>query len=205
MFRPDTYRDACDGLRLGAEKIEEMIDMTENQNKRTVRRPLRVAVIAAAIAAALGVTASAAQLPAVQDIIITLKSTFFVTGTGEDGSFVGVKLPEVSLDGTVLTVDGETVDIAEALAKDGEYTYHKDLGDSSFDVTVKADGSYTVTGYDADDNEVVTYTSEAGTDPADGKYSVTITGEDGRSATQEDGTFTYTVTTDDLPSAEADG
>jgi len=211
MFRPDTYRNACDGLRLGAEKIEEMIDMTENENKRTVRRPLRVAVIAAAMVAALGVTASAAQLPAVQDLIITVKSAFFVSGNNEDGSFVAMKLPEVSLDTeggkTVLTVDGETVDCTDELAKNGEYTYHKDLGDSSFDVVVKADGTYTITGYDANGEQVVNYAAEAWVHPGDPKYSVTITGEDGQIVPQEDGanTSTYTVTADDVSSVEVDG
>ena len=67
MFDPKTYRDLCDRLILDTEKIEEMIVMTENQNKKTTsHRPIRVALIAAALAAALGVTASAAELPAVK-------------------------------------------------------------------------------------------------------------------------------------------
>ncbi len=213
MFDPRSYRDACSRLTLGQDKMEEIIAMTENENKKTSRRPLRVAVIAAAMVAALGITAGAAQLPVVQDFIITVRSALFVTGTNADGSFVGVKLPEVTLDTadgkTILTVDGEAVDVTDALAKDGEYTYHKDLADSSYDVVVKADGTYTVTGYDADGEKVVNYTAETWIDPADGKYSVTITGEDGEPVTQEGGadglTSTYAVTTDDLLSAEVEG
>lgn len=212
MFDPRSYREACDHLTLDHERIEEMIVMTE-QKKQTVRRPIRVAVIAAAMVAAMCVSAGAAQLPAVQDFIVTVRSALFVTGTNEDGSFVGVKLPEVTLDTqdgrTILTVDGEEVDVTDELAMNGEYTCHKDLGDSGFDVAVKADGSYTVTGYDADGNEVINYTADPLDPSADGKYSVTITGEDGAPVTQPDGaqgfTGTYTITTDDAPSTEIDG
>ncbi len=211
MFDRNAYHDACGRLTLGQEKLEEMIEMTENQKKRGVRRPARLALLAAAMAAVMCITAVAAEIPAVQDLIITVKSAFFVTGSSEDGSFVGVKLPEVTMDTedgrTVLTVDREEVDLTDELAKDGEYTYHKDLGDSSFDVVVKDDGTYSIIGYDAEGNKVVSYAAEAGADPTDPSYSVTITGEDGEPVTQEDGMFTstYTVTTDELPSAEADG
>lgn len=37
------------------------------------------------------------------------------------------------------------MDVTDELVKDGEYTYHKDLGDSSFDVEVTANGIYIYT------------------------------------------------------------
>ena len=46
MFDPRSYREACDRMTLDAEKIEEMIAMTENTSKKTVRRPARVALLA---------------------------------------------------------------------------------------------------------------------------------------------------------------
>ena len=104
MFDPRSYREACDRMTLDAEKIEEMIAMTENTSKKTVRRPARVALLAAAVVAALGITASAAELPAVQEFFATI----FVT-VASDGA--GLNLPSVAVEEregrSILLVDGE--------------------------------------------------------------------------------------------------
>ena len=56
MFDPDLYRKTCsEGLKLSEETLEEMIFMTENK-KRGLRRPLRIALTAAALAAVMCVT-----------------------------------------------------------------------------------------------------------------------------------------------------
>ncbi len=106
MFDQKSYCEACDRLTLSTEKTEEMIAMTENMNKKTVRRPVRVALVAAAVAAALGITASAAELPAVKEFFATI----FVT-VAVDGDAAGLNLPNVAMeerDGrSILIIDGE--------------------------------------------------------------------------------------------------
>ena len=110
MFDPRSYHEACDRMTLSAEKIEEMIAMTENTNKKTVRRPARVALLAAALVAALGITASAAELPAVQEFFATI----MVTVTS-DSVAAGLKMPDVAMEEregrSILVVDGEETDV----------------------------------------------------------------------------------------------
>ena len=124
MFDPRSYHEACDRMTLSAEKIEEMIAMTENTSKKTVRRPARVALLAAAVVAALGITASAAELPAVQEFFATI----FVT-VASDGA--GLNLPSVAVEEregrSILLVDGEEI------LKSNYFTYSRVLWERARD------------------------------------------------------------------------
>lgn len=151
MFDREEYRRACSGLTLGREKIEEMIVMTENGNKKRVMRPVRVVLLAAALAAVLGVTALAAN-PAVQEQIkdFFMSFSFVTAGDGSfsmttEGDLAGGSI-SVTVDGdpeggdlfqtanavpemayevrdgrNILTIGGEERDVTEAMAKDGCY------------------------------------------------------------------------------------
>lgn len=169
MFDPKSYREACDRLALDGEKIEEMILMTENQEKKKIaRRPLRAAMLAAAVVTALGITASAADLPAVKEFFATI----FVTVTSDDA---GLNLPSVAVEEregrSILIVDGKETDVTDALAREGGYLYEGD----GFRVEVDENGVAIVTGY-GDDGMTVSYSTE---DPG------------------VQGGMVYTVTTDD--------
>lgn len=203
MFDPRSYRKACDRMTLDAEKIEEMILMTKNQKKRTMgRRPMRVAMLAAAVVAALGITASAAEIPAVKEFFATI----FVTVTSDDAS---LNLPSVAVEEregrSILIVDGEETDVTDALAREGGYLYEGD----GFQVAVDENGVAMVTSY-GDDGTTVSWSTEGGatrdgvvyTVTADDKdesyHNYTIIGEvEGAELPAEaDGMATYEITTD---------
>lgn len=149
------YCEACDRLTLDAGKIEEMIIMTENQEKKAHRFPKRAAPVAAALAAALCVTAAAAEVPAVQKFFTSI----FVTITVKGEEVNGFNIPSVAVeerDGrSILVVNGEETDITEALAKDKEYLYEGD----GFQVAVDENGVAVVTAYGTDGTEI-TYSTE---------------------------------------------
>lgn len=170
MFDPRSYREACDMLALDTEKIEEMITMTENSKKTTVRRPARVAMLAAAMVAALGITASAAELPAVQEFFATV----FVTVTSDAA---GLKLPSVAVEEregrSILIVDGEETDVTDALAREGGYLYEGD----GFQVAVDENGVATVTTY-SDDGMSVSYSTEHEDVQGSTVYKVTTDGDE---------------------------
>lgn len=155
MFDPRAYREACDRVTLDTGKIEEMITMTENQEKRTPRRLARGALVAAAMAAALCVTAAAAELPAVKEFFATV----FVTVSTKGDPALGLKLPNVAVeerDGrTVLVVDEEKIDVTEALTRKGEYLYEGD----GFEVAVDKNGVAVVTSY-GENGMTVTYSTQ---------------------------------------------
>ncbi len=133
MFDPKRYRNACDQLTLDAEKLEEMIAMTEN-TKKPMRRAWKAALIAAACVAALTVTAFAA--PAVQQLF----TTYIVTYRSGAGMETAIAIPPMNLaerDGrTILTVDEEEIDVTDAFATDGQYTFERD----GAAITVSSDG-----------------------------------------------------------------
>ncbi len=149
MFQ-DLYRDTMRELRAPQDKIEEIITMTQNTEKKTgVRRPLRVAAVAAAAVALLTVGVSAAN-PQIGEWIetkitsITQISAFKSQMTLDNGMVVtGYSLPNASVerrDGrAILVVGDDEVDITDALLTDGEYSY--EVRDESGVV-----GTVTVTG-----------------------------------------------------------
>ena len=173
MFDPKIYHNACDRMALDAEKIEEMIFMTENQKeKRPVRRPARMALIAAALAAALGITASAAEIPAVKEFFATI----FVT-VSADGEAAGLNIPDVAMEEragrSILVIDGEETDVTDALAQKGEYLYEGD----GFQVRVDKNGVAVITSY-GENGTTVTWSTEAGSEiKGSAAYTVTTDGQ----------------------------
>lgn len=152
------YQKACDRLTLDTETLEEMIEMVENQKKKVLRRPTRVALVAAALVAALGITASAAELPAVQQFFARV----FVTVNTDDGIFTGLEVPTVAVDKregrTILLLDEEEIDVTDALAKDGEYLYEGE----GFEVRVDADGVAVLTAKSSDGEVILSFSTEPG-------------------------------------------
>ena len=198
MFDRNSYREDCARLTLGQEKIQEMITMTENKKKKFFGHPVRVAVLAAALAACLGLTAFAAS-PAGQEMIQGIFVTFTYTESG-DGSYTlslnGVKgdlgdfgvvnavvFPTMAYeerDGRqILTLDGEELDVTGAMEKDG--FYEQELEGATLRVT--ADGVATITICNEDGEAGMTYTmylNEDGVDHSFGEvsnYSVEIGGD----------------------------
>lgn len=174
MFDPKLYREACDRMVLSAEKMEEMITMTENTSKKTIRHPSRVAMVAAALVAALGITASAAELPAVQEFFASV----FVTVTVADGTFEGLSVPTMAVEKregrTLLILDQEEIDVTDALAKDGEYLYEG----KGYEVRVDADGVAVLTAYDDGGGNILSFSvaPNAGDGPV--TYNVMAEGDE---------------------------
>lgn len=142
MFDTKTYRDACAHLTLGTEKLEELISMTENtNNKKRLSRPAKTALIAAACVAALCVTAFAA--PVIQNLFTTYTVTM---KDGDSSNIVAPVIQTYNEDGhNYLVVDDETIDITEALEKEGTFkTQTKD----GAEVHVNKDGWVSVSSGD---------------------------------------------------------
>ncbi len=175
MFDLKSYRKACDRMTLDAEKIEEMIAMSENMSKKSIRRPARMAAVAAALVAALGITASAAELPAVKEFFATV----FVTVTTNDGKLADMSIPTMAVeerDGrTFLILDEEEIDVTDALNRDGKYV-HKG-GD--YTVEVDESGCARMTVLCGEDGEVMTFTTKPNTKGEAVNYDVITGGENG--------------------------
>ncbi len=166
MFKKSSYCNACAKMTLGADKIEEMIIMTENQEKKARRFPKRAALLAAALAAALAITASAAEIPAVKEFFATM----FITISVNDNVSAGLTIPSVAVEEregrTILVVDGQETDVTDELAQNGEYRFEGD----GFEVVVDENGVGVVTAYGLD-GTVVTYSTELA-DGQDVNYAV---------------------------------
>ena len=59
MFEPNQYRELCSELHVSEEKLQEVIQMSEQKKSKLARRPLRVGLAAAALSALLVVSVSA--------------------------------------------------------------------------------------------------------------------------------------------------
>ena len=81
MFEPNQYRELCSELHVSEEKLEEVIQMTEQEKKRKFHRPMRLGLVAAAVAAMLVVTVSAAN----SEAIMTYLTSFPGEYGGGDG------------------------------------------------------------------------------------------------------------------------
>lgn len=180
MFDPERYREECSELKLSGEKLQEMITMTE-KTKRTVRRPMRVALIAAALVAALGITAGAASSDAVQDFFTTIRFSISDAALDGEGIYSVPEMPEVRVgtrgDRVILTLDGEETDITDTLDKDGSYVYEKETEAGGYEVTVKDDLTWSVTAYTADHETVVTFTSAEDSGEDGVSYSEAMDGD----------------------------
>ena len=183
MFDRNSYREDCARLTLGQEKIQEMITMTENKKKRFGGHPVRTVILAAALAACLGLTAFAAT-PAGQEVIQGIIVTFTYTEMGDNGYILSLKddvvgyvgdmgdlgvvsatvLPTLDYeerDGRqILILDGEELDVTEAMEKDG--FYERELEGAS--LRVAADGTATVTIHNEDGEVGMSYTVYLGED-----------------------------------------
>ena len=229
MFDRNSYREDCARLTLGQGKIQEMITMTENKKRRFGNHPVRVMVLAAALAACLGLTAFAAS-PAGQEVIQGIIVTFTYTEMGDNEytlSVNGVKgnlddfgpvsvtvLPTLSYeerDGRqILILDGEELDVTEAMEKDGFYEQALDRGT----LRVTAGGVATITILAQDGGADMTYTMNLNGDGVDGIFgeadnvSVVVggdaevtgiysfTGEGSFTATDSDGNIVVVETED---------
>ena len=152
MFEPNQYRELCSELHVSEEKLEEVIQMTEQEKKRKFHRPMRLGLVAAAVAAMLVVTVSAANSEAIMTYLTSLRDAA-VAGEAwaawadssvntEEGTG-GLRLPEASLeerDGrTILIVDGVETDVTQALTDQGEYLYECGEGEEQAQVRVYLD------------------------------------------------------------------
>ena len=180
MFDPKAYREACRELTASENKIEEIIAMTENTNRKA-RRPLRTALICAAAVAMTVVSVAAANPEGVEELFFNLGNVVRIdryrsdVTTEEGNTFALLSSPEarvVDRDGrAVLTLNGEDVmDITDALAKDRRYVFEDFSEDTR--VTVTVDGSI----------DQWTIETEIGVVEEDGSYtrfgSTTVTSED---------------------------
>lgn len=192
MFGVREYQKACDRLTLGAETLEEMIEMTENQNKKPMGRPVRVVMVAAALVAALAITAGAAELPIVQQFFATV----FVTVKTDDGILAGLAIPSMAVEEregrTVLLLDEEEIDVTDALAQDGKYLYRGE----GYEVQVDADGVAQLIAYDNNGDVVVTFSTEKGAKDEKVLYNVVAEGDG------EEKVGVYEVTTGESGSVE---
>lgn len=169
MFSQDSYRDACRRLTLDRDKLEEMISVTEEKKKKPMGRAGRVALIAAALTAALAVTAVAANFEELQQLFLT----YTITVNDGDALTTAAVLPTFHLeareDKTFLVVGEDEVDVTEAVEGGEPYTYT--AGDGSWTVTVHTGGQLTATVYDKDGQEVYSFSDKG--DDAIGVYTVT--------------------------------
>lgn len=186
MFDPHQYRNDCARLTLGAEKLEEIITMTQDAKKKTTRRPMKAALIIAACVAALTATAMAA--PAVQQLFTTYTITF-----RNSDSVTAFTLPTLALeerDGrSILTVDDLETDVTDAFAKNGQYELKVD----GANIVVKPDGlvEVTMTGDGADD--IITYSLDLNAQDGDG-LPTSIQVDGGEALTQ---VGIYSISTDE--------
>lgn len=193
MFDPDLYRKTClESLRLSEEKLEEMIVMAENKKHR-LRRPLQIALIAAALVCMMCVTAAAANPEAVQQLWKSFSIS--VLYEGPNTVVVQADIPEVSVERTgervALMVDDVEIDITEALERDGVYKQTFAVEAGSAELTVKSDLTWEME-LTMEDGKEISYSSEGISMycPADGDENAAFTPD-------EDTFVTYTFTDDD--------
>lgn len=142
----EKYRRAMDALPFSADfeaqTAQMLLSHTRQMEKEEpmLRKSKKTIVLLAAAAALLAVSVSAANLDAIQEIVWELKTTFFVSGTTEDGSFAAIRVPEVTLedrdDRVILTIEGEETDVTDALAAEGYYSVEQAEEDGALWVTV---------------------------------------------------------------------
>lgn len=152
MYDLNAYRERCSELCLSEDKLQEVIAMTEQTKKNSVRRPLRVGLIAAALCALLVISVSAANPEVLEGIMTAIRSSVAVgeyrqdltMDTGEQ--VVALAYPEVSVEEregqVLLTVDGQETDITDALNEKGSYLWaYGDEGASvQVEVTLNEEG-----------------------------------------------------------------
>ena len=148
MFDRRLYHELCRELRPPEGKIEEIIAMTEQSSKKH-RRPVRTMLVVAATVALLAVGVSAANTEALEGIVMQIAAVLQVgelrqeLTTAEGTTMTMLEFPEAKVedrDGrAVLLVMDEEIDITDALAENGKYTYT--YADEGAELTVLVEGS----------------------------------------------------------------
>lgn len=147
MSDPDLYRKTCSkGMKLSEETLEEMIFMTENKKHR-LRRPVRFALTAAALAVVLCATAAAANPEAVEKLWKSF--TVSIVHVDDDTMIVSADMPQIDVqrenDRVILNIDGEKTDITEALDRDGVCVRHFETEYGTAELTVQSDLTWGLT------------------------------------------------------------
>ena len=147
MFDPKLYREACRELKAPEDKIEEVIAITENTNKKKCR-PLRAALIAVAAVAMMVVGVSAANPGMVEDFAghiaeIIQVNRYRMDLTTEDGLKITVfSAPQATVENrdgrAILQIDGkDAADITDELNADGRFYYESATEEGLLTVTVE--------------------------------------------------------------------
>ena len=172
MFDPDLYRKACsESLRLSDETLEEMIFMTETK-KRGLRRPLQIALTAAALAVVMCVTAAAANPEAVEKLWKSF--TVSVIYQDENTMVVQAELPQINVtqegERVILDIDGAKTDITDALERDGVCVQSFETENGTAELTVQKDLTWGLM-MPLEDDVMCSYNSS---DVADVEYSANL-------------------------------
>lgn len=139
MFDPNMYHVLCEQLTAPHEAIEEVIQMTKEKKAMRKRRPIRVLVAVAAVCTALAITASASNPEILEGIVTSIRTSVSIGEYHEElvmengEVMTALCIPDAAVeeqDGrTILTVNGEELDITEELAREGRYVwYDEDQG-----------------------------------------------------------------------------
>ena len=171
MFDPKLYREACRELKAPEEKIEEVIAMTEQSNKKK-RRPLRAALICAAAVAMMVVGVSAANPEMIEAVAVRFGEIIQVSQykmelITEDGSKITVySAPQATVENrdgrAILQINGEDVaDITDELNAEGRYRYEDIIEERRVIVTIEGtvEEWTAMVGIDDPDGPVYTYAS----------------------------------------------
>ena len=172
MFDPDLYRKTCsEGLKLSGETLEEMIFMAENK-KHGLRRPLQIALTAAALAVVMCVTAAAANPEAVEKLWKSF--TVSVIYQDENTMVVQAELPQINVtqegERVILDIDGAKTDITDALERDGVCVQSFETENGTAELTVQKDLTWGLT-MPLEDDVMCSYNSS---DVADVEYSANL-------------------------------
>lgn len=199
-FSPD-FQERTEAL------LRERVPATnkEDTNMKFGQKKKMALLIAAAVSL-LVVSVSAANVDAIQDIVWQLRTTFFVSGTTEDGSFAAIRVPDVTLDDrddrVVLVIEGVETDITDALEAEQVYTVVREEEDGWMSIEVAGtpeDCICTITGYQQDkETPLFTVTREKNQQLGDTDVEYTVPEEvievDGSTVMN---TTTVTITEDD--------
>lgn len=192
MFEPNTYRELCRELHASPDKIEEVIAMTREKSSKRLR-PLRAALMAAAVLAVMVVGVGAANPEGVQELFYNIASIIQVDQyrhdlTTVDGEKVTVfSIPEASVENrsgrAILVIDGkDAADITDALQGQGFYTYES-ISEEGTHLTVRVEG--TAENWTADvtignpDGPAYTFSSDSAGNGSSSAPTAPIPSEDG--------------------------
>lgn len=189
----ETYRKAFDEIpfsddfqaRITRLLRERALELEKEEHPVRIGTAKKLAALIAAAICLLAVSVSAANLETIQEIVWELKTTFFVSGTTEDGSFAAIRVPEVTLtdrdDRVILTIEGAETDITDALEAEAYYCVEQAEEDGRLLIEVTGtpeDCACTISGYRAELEEpLFTVTREKNEPLADADVSYSVAEE----------------------------